>query len=114
MSTPLVRSFYRLARSWPPDDRDYQTRAEWKGPPPPELPDHLQRPWFGWSAFDSESAARAQGRRTPGTGQHIVRYNLPVGGTITWEKTFGPGHWTLYGASDDLRAVLAADYHAMV
>lgn len=102
-----VKQFFRIAKRYPPGDDEYLTNADKQGPPSATLPDDVRRSWNALSAYDSEEGARRQAQRFPRLGAKIVRYDIPEGAAITWEKTFGPGHYDLRGDIDSLRSYLA-------
>jgi hypothetical protein len=102
-----VRSFYRVAKNYPPMDQDYVTRQERDGDPPAHLSREIRRSWDALSAYDSEEGARRQAQRFPKLGRFIVRYDVPEGAGVTWEQTLGPGHYDLRGDKDELKRYLA-------
>lgn len=115
VDSPSRRTFYRLARTWPPGERDYTPLYVRKnGVLPLSLRDEERRASHGLSAYDSEDGARRKGLEAPWAGRHIARYDIPEGIGIWWEKTFGPGHWTLYGELHALDSFRADDYHETV
>jgi hypothetical protein len=101
-----VRSFYRVAKSYPPTDEDYVTRQERDGDPPGHLSEEVRRSWDGLSAYDTVEGARRQARRFPRLGRFIVRYDIPEGSAVTWEQSLGPGHYDLRGDKDELKRCL--------
>ena len=104
---PGVRSFYRVAKSYPPTGRDYLTRQDRQGDPPPNVPEAVRRSWDGLSAYDTEDGARRQARRFPRLGRYIVRYDIPPDASISYEPSLGPGHFDLRGDKDELHGYLA-------
>lgn len=104
---PTSRSFYRVAKSYPPTDRDYLTRQDRQGNPPKDSPADVRRAWIALSAFDTLDGARRQARRFPRLGRYIVRYDVPPNASVTYEQTLGPGHYSLHGNRDELRGYLA-------
>ena len=42
VSGPLTRSYYRIAKIWPPGDREYRTNQEKKGDPDPAWSEERQ------------------------------------------------------------------------
>ena len=102
-----VRSFYRVAKTYPSTDVDYRTQRDFRGDPPSGLTDEQLWSWDAYSAFGSEAGARRQGRRYPRLGTHIVRYDIPAASGIEWRKTFGPGHYDLKGDKAALHRYLA-------
>jgi hypothetical protein len=110
---PNIRSFFRVARSYPPTAEDYRTQRDFRGDPSADLTDEERFSWDAYSAFDTEDGARRQGRRIRRLGTHIVRYDIPDGAGIEIRQTFGPGHYDLKGSTEELRGYLA-DFHAEV
>jgi hypothetical protein len=102
-----IRSFYRVAKTYPPGDTEYLTARERRGDPPAGASEELQRSYDGLSAFDSSEGARALALRLKGRlGRLIVRYDIPDGSGVVWEKTLGPGHYDLYGDKSELKRYL--------
>ncbi len=73
-----------------------------------------RRASHGLSAYDSEEGARRKGQEAPWAGRHLARYDIPEGIGIWWEKTFGPGHWTLHGELSKLDEFRDEDYRDVV
>lgn len=55
MEGDSVRSFYRVCKRNPPDDREYRTPHDKLGDPPADMPEEKKRLWNALSAFDTES-----------------------------------------------------------
>jgi len=108
-----VRSFYRVAKSFPPTDQDDRTQRDFRGEPGAHLTEEELWRWDAYSAFDTEQGARRQARRIKRLESYIVRYDIPEGSGIAWRKTFGPGHYDLKGDKTELHSYLA-DFHAEV
>ena len=87
MAEARTWTFYRLAHRHPPELRDYRTRLDKQGEPVADATELERIMWFGLSAFLTEDAARAQGRRFPPLGRLIIRYHIPEGAGITWRQT---------------------------
>lgn len=102
-----VRSFYRIARVFPPADEEYWTLQERRGDPPENASGEVRRSWDALSAFDSEAGARRVARARSRLGTLIVRYDIPEGAAVTWEKTLGPGHYDLRGDVVEFKTYLA-------
>jgi len=100
-------SFYRVAKRFPPGDREYETRQERQGDPPADLPDEVKRSWDALSMFDSEEGARRAAERWPHLGRRIVRYDIPEGAGIAWEQSGLPGHYDVRGDKEVLKRCLA-------
>ncbi len=106
MEDTPVRSFYRVAKRHPPDDREYRTPQDKHGDPPANKPDEEKRSWDGLSSFDSEEGARAAGQQFTHLGSLIVRYDIPEGAGITWTPSMEPGHYDLRGDKEVLKRYL--------
>ena len=91
-------------KSDPPSVEDFCSRIQLGRRLPPDLPPHEAQLWKGVSVQDSEDGARSLARRYPRTGQFIARVEIAEGGPVTYEKTRGHGHFTLWG---DPAAMLA-------
>lgn len=59
MEERAVKSFYRVTKSYPPTDADYQTRFDREGPAPSDLPPEIRESWDAYSAFDTPEGAIA-------------------------------------------------------
>ncbi len=101
-----VLTFYRVTKSHPPSDRDYVTRYERLGEPPADLPEEVRASWCAFSAFDTEEGAREQAKQVRGLGKYIVRYDIPEGAGIRCQQTLGPGHYDLWGDTEELKRYL--------
>ena len=111
MSRPrIVKSFYRIARTYPPGDDEYLTAQQRYGDPAPNANEAMRRSWTGLSAYDSEEGARAKAKRLKGKlGGLIVRYDIPEGAGITWDPSFGAGHHDIRGDVEELKRYLSDD-----
>jgi hypothetical protein len=105
-----VRSFFRVARRYPPDDHSYLTPQDKLGDPPADAPEERKRSWDALSAFDNEEGARRQARQFTHLGNLIVRYDIPEDSGITWEPSGEPGHVDLRGDREELKRYLAGDF----
>jgi hypothetical protein len=117
LSESPTRTFYRVAKTFPPTDQDYTTASERRNgaPPPPYIPLDRHRSWYeGYSAFDTQEAAVRLAIRMRGKlGKVIVRYDVPEGVGITWESVPGDedtGHFDLFGDKNVLKRYLATDF----
>lgn len=106
MEGRVVKSFYRVTKSYPPTDIDYQTRFDREGPAPDDVSAQVKESWDAYSAFDTPEGAIAMARRFKRLGRYICQYDVPEGGGITWEQTIAPGHYDLRGDSDFLKRCL--------
>lgn len=93
-------TFYRLLRAEQPQVRDFYSVRELGR----RLPHRT--PWLiavGISVFDSPEGALAVARRRPAI---VARVALPEGRGISYAKTAGEGHYTLWAAPEDLLAAV--------
>lgn len=105
---PSVRSFYRIAKVYPPGEDEYLTARQRGRLLPVAATGELVRSWDGLSAYDSEEGARQQAKRLRGRlGWLVVRYDVPARSEIVWEKSLGPGHYDLFGDPVELRRYLS-------
>jgi len=102
--------FYRTVRHNPPEP-GYFLSGEVEGrPSPPKA--HLVRFWQGFSAFDTLEQARRKAQQNPAQGAFIVELVIPDNAGIQWEKTFGPGHYTIWG--DPTQCVRYSEHVSLV
>ena len=83
----IVKSFYRVAKTFPPGDEEYLTAQQRRGDPGENVPEHIRASWDAVSAYDTEDGARRKARaarksRRP-LGDLIVRFDIPEGAKIT-------------------------------
>jgi hypothetical protein len=97
-------TFYRIAKTNPPTEKDYVTPFERRGAPPTDASDEVRESWYAFSAFDSIEGARNQALQVRGIGKFIFRYEIPEGIGITWKQTLGPGHYDLWGDKEILKS----------
>jgi hypothetical protein len=102
-----VKSFYRVSKRYPPDDRSYLTPRDKLGEPPEDASDEKKRSWDALSAFDTEEGARRQAKMFTHLGNRIVRYDIPEDSGIWWEQSGEQGHYDLRGNIEELKNYLA-------
>ena len=93
-------AFYRLLRSEQPQVRDFYSARELGRRMP------RRTPWLiavGVSMFDSAERALAVARRRPAIVAQVV---LPASRGISFAKTAGAGHYTIWAAPEDLLAAV--------
>ena len=96
----LPLTCFRVSRVNPPDVNTFTSNyALGKPPRGPELTD--PRIHKGISVFDTFAAAAARTRAFD-LGNFIAELQLDAGTSITFEKTLGPGHYTLTGDPQEL------------
>jgi hypothetical protein len=101
---PLV--FFRIVRASRPTPEDFLSNKE-KGLPPrgPEIDDPAE--WAGISMFDTrERAERLARRRNFALGAFVAELRIPDAAPVVVRKTFGPGHYTLWGAPETFLALV--------
>jgi hypothetical protein len=101
-----VRTFYRATKRNPPTDKDYVTRQERQGDPPPSVSDEIRESWDALSFYDSIEGIEQQIRRVPAIGRHIFRYDIPEGIGVTWKETSPPGHYDIRGNKERIKQCL--------
>lgn len=103
-----VRSFFRIAKTYPPADDEYLTARQRYGDPAPKSSEAVKRSWDGLSAYDSAEGARHKAKQLKGKlGDLIVRFDVPEGSGITWVASFSGGHYDLYGGVEELKRYLS-------
>lgn len=111
----LAIRLYRVAKMFPPGDREYLSPQQLGRKPRPDLSEEVRRSWDAISCWDSEEGARKIGLQFPNAGSLIVRYDIPVESqNLQWEQTIEPGHYDLRGDMDELKRYLAADWSAVL
>jgi hypothetical protein len=79
--------------------------------PDADATEQERRSFDGLSAFDTQEAARRQGRRFRRLGTLIVRYDIPVDSGIVWEQTGrDPHNYDHFGNRDELKRYLADEF----
>lgn len=101
-----AKTFYRATKRYPPTDKDYVTRQERQGDPPPGTPQEVRESWDALSFYDTIEGIEWQIRQIPAIGRHIVRYDIPEGFGITWKETHPPGHFDIRGDREFLKQCL--------
>jgi hypothetical protein len=103
---PGVRTFYRIAKRYPPGDDEYVTAREKYGDPDPNLPPAVQRSYDGYSFYNTVKGARGQAKRARGKlGWLILRYDIPSDAAVTWVCD-DTGHCDLFGDRTVLKTYL--------
>ena len=97
MTEPRPLAFFRIVRGSRPTRQDFLSNKD-KGLPPrgPEIDDPAE--WAGISVFDTrERAERLARRRNFALGAFVAELRIPDDAPVLVRKTFGPGHYTLWG-----------------
>jgi len=108
------RSFFRIVKTFPPDNDDYLTPREKGRKPKPGWSDAEIRSLDALSSWDPEAGARLIGKAFPKAGSFIARYDIPAGAGVWWEPIGEPGHHDLRGDYEELRRYLSPDFRAEV
>ena len=99
----MARTFYRFVATDPPTSRDFSSNFQ-LGKPRRSSAGETEDEWRGISVFDSPEAARAMLLRVPRFSLRLLaRFELPDASSVQIKKTFGPGHYTLWGDPHILR-----------
>ena len=114
MSDANVRSFYRVAKRFPPDDEFYLTHQDKYGDPPEGALEETRRAWDALSFYNSEAGARRCGEENTHLGGRIVRFRIPEGVGLTWDPPDDDGHQNVRGDREKLKLYLDVDYVARV
>jgi len=103
---------YRTVHHNPPLPEDFRSGKE-MGIQKPNRSKELY--WLGFSAYDSLERASDIAERFPRQGDYVAEFTvpdaastppdtnaftLPAAGSITIMRSFGPGHWTVWGFPD--------------
>jgi hypothetical protein len=99
-----VKSFYRATKRNPPTDKDFITRQERQGDPPPGTSEEVRESWDALSFYDTIEGLERQIRQLPAIGRYICRFDVPEDIGITWKETHPPGHYDLRGNKELLKA----------
>lgn len=97
----MPRVFYRVTRSNPPTLQDFSSNfliGRTLANPTPER----VRLWKGISVFETEEQAREKAKAVPQVGRFIARIDFTNAPQIIAEPTLGAGHYTVWGAPDEL------------
>lgn len=97
--------FFRIVKTAPPTVTDFlSNRALGR----PRRRNESEEVWTGLSHYDTAERARNTARRFPALGAFIAALHVPPDGPFRVARTFGPGHYTVWGDPRDfLAAVLA-------
>jgi hypothetical protein len=60
--------------------------------------------WDGLSVFATLAQARRKARGAPYLGPYVAALSIPEGASARFERTRGPGHYTLWAEASDLLA----------
>ena len=88
----------------PPTDRDFRSKADKNLVPPSGASNEVLEAWDGISAYDSMEQARREAAMLDFRFVAVMR--ITGASRVRVLKTFGRGHYTLFGHKDDLRAAV--------
>lgn len=92
----------------PPDPRDFRSQADKGWIAPAGATEEQVDASFGISAWETFELARTQASGM--SYRFIAEIRVTDGGPIRYRKTFGPGHWTLWGSPQDFLAAVVDTY----
>jgi hypothetical protein len=98
-----ARTFYRIVLTNPPTLDDFLSNRANRRAPRSDDPAVLQL-WDGLSVFATLAQARRKARGAPYLGPQVAQLRIPEGASARFERTRGPGHYTLWA---EAAAVLA-------
>lgn len=102
----MARTFFRIVQTNPPTRRDFLSNQERQREPRPGTSEEVRQVWDGLSVHETEAQSRRQVREFPRLGAFVAELRIPDQrvGPIRWQRTFSrnPGHYTLWGDSDEL------------
>ncbi len=97
-------TLYRVVKTSPPTEADYETHQDRLGKVPSKHPEHVKRSWDALSSFDSLDGALRLARAVPKLGDYIAQFDIPEGIGVTWEQSGEEGHYDLRGDKAALRS----------
>lgn len=100
---PHPHTFYRIVVTNPPTLADFTSYAARGRVPLSDDPEILCL-WDGLSVFATLAQARRKARGAPYLGAYIAELRLPADAAARYERTRGPGHFTLWAAPADALA----------
>lgn len=101
------RSFWRIVRSNPPTRRDFMSHVA-LGIPFRAMGDDLMQQPHGISMYATEAQARRKARGVPVLGVWLAELAISDELDVVIKRTpGGPGHHTIWGDADALRACVA-------
>ena len=95
MTDSGYRFLHRIVKTDPPTISDFLSNAA-QGHDMPADP-AKQTVWDALSAYSTLAQARRKRRTSPILGRYIAVLRVPIDGPVTFERTFGEGHFTVRG-----------------
>lgn len=114
MGDEAGRYFYRVTKRVPPEDDFYDRPREKYDIIPAGLSDEDKRAWDAWSFYTSESGARHCGEVRTHLGGWSVRFQIPEGSGLSWDKSDETGHVNIRGYKDTLGRCFDHSYSVRV
>src|SRR3712207_2160055 len=100
MADSGYRTLHRIVKTDPPTVADFLSNAA-QGHQMPADPAR-QAVWEALSAYSTLPQARRKRRASPILGRYIAVLHIPIDGPVTFERTFGEGHFTVRGDPEEL------------
>jgi hypothetical protein len=97
----MARIFFRIVKSYPPTRADFSSNQS-RGRRLENPTSERLRLWSGISVYETAHGARQTARKYPAIGRYIAELEIPDEGAFVFEKTLGPGHYTLWGSPDEV------------
>ncbi len=101
-----TKRLYRAAEKYPPRDGAYRTDAEKSRPIPPGASDEFIRSRDALSAWDTSEAAMIVALSSR-SACYVVAYDIPENCGMTYEPSLEPGHFSIRGDMEELKAYLS-------
>jgi hypothetical protein len=95
----VAETFFRIARTDPATELDFLSDKA-RGLPPRNNEPLTLYVWDGISVYRTFAQASRKARDYPFLGSYIAELHISSDIDIRVEKTFGRGHYTLWGAPD--------------
>lgn len=106
MTDAEYRLVHGIVKTDPPTRSDFLSHAA-QGYSMPGDP-AKQAVWDGLSAYSTLAQARRKQRTSPILGGYIAVLRVPIDGRVTFERTFGEGHFTIRGEPDALLSMVVS------
>jgi hypothetical protein len=95
----LERSFFRIVKNNPPIAEDFQSHKELGIPVRDPANYEL---WSGVSVYGTLHQARKKAKQYPSKGTYIAMLRIAEGMPLTFRRTGGSNHFTVWGMKEDL------------